>query len=232
MNNIKIGLVVADTEEYVGLYETIKEFKDIKEIKLFGHKGHQFTVDNKTVISVLCGIGKVNAAMATTALIDNGCNIILNYGLSGGVYNVSRGEVIAPDSFVEHDFDMTGIGYKPFQKPAQEIYVYNADKKLLEITKKVINNNIVSTAVSGDSFICDSKSRDFLKDNFGTSTCDMETAAIASVCHFGKVPFATVRKVSDDAGEDAKDSYREMNNLNETALPIIMIHIIKNIGEI
>ena len=28
MNNIKIGLVVADTEEYVGLYETIKEFKE------------------------------------------------------------------------------------------------------------------------------------------------------------------------------------------------------------
>ena len=37
----------------------------------------------------------------------------------------------------------------------------------------------------------------------------METAAIASVCHQTGMRFASIRQISDDAGNDATQSYRE-----------------------
>ena len=48
--------------------------------------------------------------------------------------------------------------------------------------------------------------------------CDMETAAIAYVCEYAGLPFAAVRRVSDDAGESAVDNYRDMNTSGETVL--------------
>ena len=58
-------------------------------------------------------------------------------------------------------------------------------------------------------------------------SCDMETAAIAYVCEFSKVPFLALRRISDDAGADATDSYREMNSSGETLLSDYIIEIIK-----
>ena len=39
----------------------------------------------------------------------------------------------------------------------------------------------------------------------------METAAIASVCDMADIPYLSIRRVSDDAGDDAYSNYKEMN---------------------
>ena len=58
-------------------------------------------------------------------------------------------------------------------------------------------------------------------------SCDMETAAIAYVCDFANVPFLALRRISDDAGADAVDSYREMNTAAEAVLSDYIIDFIK-----
>ena len=60
-------------------------------------------------------------------------------------------------------------------------------------------------------------------------SCDMETAAIAYVCEYCDIPFLAVRRVSDDAGSDAKEAYREMNISDETLLYDYVESIIKHI---
>ena len=55
----------------------------------------------------------------------------------------------------------------------------------------------------------------------------METAAMAYGCNFADVPFLSLRRISDDAGADAGDSYREMNTSDETLLSDYVISIIK-----
>ncbi len=231
MENLKIGIIVADVDEYKPFEETIKSGK-FEKIEILKRKGHKFFVKNgdkkAEIISVLCGIGKVNAAAATTKLIDMGCNIILNYGLSGGVSNIRRGDISAPDKFLEHDFDLTGIGYKLCEKPLQE-YIYFADRELLKIAQKVINKLTFGTAVSGDHFICDSVEREKLKNNFNAMSCDMETAAMAYVCSRSDVPFLALRRISDDAGDNALDLYREMNSQDDTLLSDYLIQIIKEL---
>lgn len=226
---MKIAIIVADSDEYKPIAEYI-ENGEFKAYSFLGRIGHKFEIktDKGTaqVVSLLCGIGKVNAAAAAAHFADNGFDIILNYGLSGGVSGISRGEICVCNRFLEHDFDLTGIGYKPCEKPQQK-YIYEADERLIKLCKSIVPNLKEGTAVSGDSFICDESVRLRLKEEFSAMSCDMETAAIAYVCDFAKIPFLALRRISDDAGSDASDSYREMNTSNETLLSDYIIELIK-----
>ncbi|MBE6749779.1 MAG: 5'-methylthioadenosine/S-adenosylhomocysteine nucleosidase [Ruminococcaceae bacterium] len=229
MNMLKIGIIVADIDEYKSLKEFI-ESREFSAYDFLGRTAHKFTIktdrSSAEVISILCGIGKVNAAAAAMHLCDIGCNVILNYGLSGGISNVHKGELCLCDAFLEHDFDLTGIGYKLCEKPLQK-YIYKANNELLQLfCEKVLEIN-KGTAVSGDRFICDAAVRNSLRDNFGAMSCDMETAAIAYVCDFADVPFLSLRKISDDAGESAIDSYREMNLYAQAELSSFILKLIE-----
>ena len=229
--NIKVGIIIADIDEYKPFIEYIEK-GDYSDYPFLNRKGHKFTIRSEKgsaeVITILCGIGKVNAAAAAMHLVDIGCDYIFNYGLSGGISGIARGEITAPNKFLEHDFDLSGIGYALCEKPLQE-YIYSADDKLLAIAKGLIDGLKFGTAVSGDHFICDSVTRDSLKANFNAMSCDMETAAIAYVCAFSNIPYLSLRRISDDAGEDATESYREMNSQDDTLLFEYLIKIIKEL---
>ena len=209
---IKIGLVIADVMEYAAWEEIIGNNAERNDF--FARKGHRFikTVNDTTYIinSILCGIGMINATAAAMYLVDNGVDVLLNYGLSGGISGVKRGDDVVGTSFLEHDFDLVCCGYKKCEKPEQE-YIYYSDKtltkKLLEIGDAKKSGNMAS----GDKFVSDTVLRDILKNEFSVSCCDMETAGIAYVANLTKTPFACLRRVSDDAGEDATEDYHDMN---------------------
>lgn len=234
MNNLKVGVVVADVEEYKPLVELWKEFSVCGDIKL-NRDNDAFVIKTEKgsaeVLCINCGIGKVNAACAATHLIDLGCNVILNYGLSGGINGVRRGEIVVANRFLEHDFDLTTIGYKPCEKPRQK-YIYDADAALSKIVKEVCPNMKCGTAVCGDRFICSAEDRDFFKNNFDAMSCDMETAAVASVCDMFSVPFIALRRISDDAGESAVDSYNDMNTSGETVLTDVFDKVVRAIVDL
>lgn len=225
---MKIGIIVADVDEYKPLADFIEK-NEFSRYSFLGRLGHKFSVGKTEVISILCGIGKVNAAAAAAHFVDMGCDYILNFGLSGGISGVRRGDICIPSHFLEHDFDLTGIGYKPCEKPSQE-YIYEVDKGLFMIAKNLLPEAKSGTAVSGDCFVCDDALRNSLKEEFNATSCDMETAAIAYVCSFSGTPFLALRRISDDAGNDAENSYREMNTSNATLLSDYIIWIIKAIG--
>lgn len=226
-NELKIGLVVADDMEYAA-YEELVASSAI-ENNFFKRKGHRYeiTVCNKKIVidSILCGIGMVNAATAAMHLINSGADIILNYGLSGGISSVSRGEDIVGKSFLEYDFDLTCCGYKNCEKPAQE-YIYFANELLSDIISNQGGGLKKVNLASGDRFVSDPVLRDQLKNEFGINACDMETAAIAYVAHLTDTPFASLRRVSDDAGEDATEDYHDMNNKPMSDLPELLLKAI------
>lgn len=227
MGNKKIGIVVADYDEYAPFLESAKNYNPQK-YKYFNRLAVQFDIENTGVVCINCGIGKVNAATAATHLADIGCTYILNFGLSGGISGVHRGEIVLPDKFLEHDFDLTGIGYKPCEKPSQK-YIYEADNKLLEKAQLAIGECVHGTAVCGDRFICNKNDSNFLRETFGATTCDMETAAIASVCDMANIPYLSLRRVSDDAGEDAYANYSEMNTGEGQTLSEVFLKVLEAI---
>lgn len=229
---LKIGIIIADVEEYKPLEAQAALYR-MKKIKIGGKKGHTFKVNGKDgeieVTSVLCGIGKVNAAAAAAALCERGNEIILNCGLSGGISGVQRNDLCVPDRFLEHDFDMTPLGFSPCQKPDQDDYIFYSDTEINRIFRSKFSNIFGGTAVTGDCFVQDADLRDTLKNNYGATSCDMETSAIASVCKFYGVRFACIRKISDDAGDDAGTTYRQLNVLNEDSLVKAVLSVISDI---
>ena len=67
--------------------------------------------------------------------------------------------------------------------------------------------------------------KDFIIKNFGGGCCDMDSAAVASVCYKCEVPFVSFRKLSDDADDTAKDTYRKINKLKEDVLIKMVISL-------
>lgn len=225
--NRMIGIIIADDGEYTPLIEKL-ETKD--NIGYFGRDCHTFKVGDIVVYALLCGIGKVNAAAAAMYLYSKGCDTILNYGYSGGISGVRKGDVVINDRFLEHDFDLVCLGYKPCEKPGQT-YIYNADPSLTDIFWGIYPYAKKGLAVTGDCFVSDDSLRDKLKTDFGAVSCDMETAAIASVCYRTGMNFACVRQISDDAGDDANASYSEVAYSGNIATADGVLRLIKILSE-
>ena len=204
----KIGIVVADNMEFEPLFEHFIK-NGGRERAFFSRKAIDFRLNDTDFTAVFCGIGKVNAAALTSALISTGCDCIMNYGLSGGLQESAIGSFVAPDRFIEHDFDLTPLGYKICEKPFQE-YIYYTDKEILKSILEAIPSAVTGTAVCGDKFITKKEDSDFFVSEFDAVSCDMETAAIASVCDMTKTPFYCLRRISDGADENV-ENYLDMN---------------------
>lgn len=212
----KIGIIVADEDEFKPLADLVTRGK-FSESEFLKRRILRFKSESADIYAMHCGVGKVNAAAAAAHLADEGCEIMLNYGLSGGISRVRRGDICVCTRFLEHDFDLSGIGYRLCEKPGQT-YIYEADEQLNGMILSLLPGAVTGTAVTGDCFVNDGELREKLKTEFDAVCCDMETAAVAYVCSFAGIPFASVRRISDDAGADALTSYREMNNSGETVL--------------
>lgn len=230
---LKIGLIIADEDEYSPALKYVEEFGG-KEFNILGKKGHIIRIENSEkdieVHMILCGIGKINATASTTYLALNKCDIILNCGLSGGVSGVSRGDIVIGTTFTEHDFNLTGFGYKLGEKPGQK-YIYNGDENLIKHFLNIFPEFKTGAMVTGDIFVNDSMLREKISEIFNPISCDMETAAIAYVCDSANIPFCSIRRISDDAGEDANTTYRSMNKLAESCLVDIVFEGISKIFE-
>ena len=223
----KIGIVVADDGEFGPL---VKKLENATDIGFFGRGCYEFELKNVCVYAVHCGIGKVNSASATMYLYSLGCDTILSYGYSGGISGVKKGDVVICNQFLEHDFDLTCLGYKICEKPGQE-YIYDADIGLVELFREICPEAKIGMAVSGDCFVNSNILREKLKTEFGAMSCDMETAAIASVCRQTGMAFSAVRQISDDAGDDANASYSEVAYSGNIAPADIVLKLINLLAE-
>lgn len=221
----KIGVVIADDQEYLPFVKYFSKYENEK-INVGGFEAYKFIIGEAEVIAMFSGMGKVNAACATTTLIHVcGCDLILNEGLSGGL-QVSISSFIVAERFVEHDFDLTPIGYPLAKKPFEEIFI-EADKELVEFAEGLECAKVTrGTLGTGDSFISDAEKTALFIKEFNETACDMESAAIASVCKRNNIPLIAIRKVSDNAEEDSGVEYREMNNKQEADLSIVIEEIV------
>lgn len=232
--NITVGAIFADSMEYAPFLDWAKT-QSYKEGSLFGNDSVEveYTAGGRkmTVIAVKCGIGKVNAAAAAAYLIGTkNVSCILNAGLSGAVSGLKREDMIAGESYIECDFDLTAIGYAPGEKCDGQKSLLPADSKLLSyaLASKGIKKAKCGT---GDIFLSDKEKKECFKSTFGIESFDMETGAIASVCDKAGVPMLSLRKISDDADDSSVEDYREMNDRKESCLTELLVNIFTRILE-
>lgn len=227
---MKIGFVIADDYEYEPFKKFAKKY-NFSEFTAQKNDCLKFNFDeNIQVTACKCGIGKVNAALAAAYLInEEKVDVMLNIGLSGAVANVHRNYIVVGTEYTECDFDLTAIGYDLGVKPDQQ-YVYSADSRLLDAAKKC-RVDYFGRLGTGDIFLADSDLKKKFRDKFDICSFDMETGAIAAVCHKADVPFIAIRKISDDCDENAVGNYRELNDKKEVHLSEIADEMLRNISE-
>lgn len=222
---MKIGFVIADENEYYPFLDFAKE-NNAKECIRRNRESVEFSYMGKDIVAVKAGIGKVNAATVAAFLIaDDNVDAIISFGLSGAISGLSKNDIVAGSSYTECDFDLTAIGY-PLGKKPQEVYIYEADKKLLD-TALEIDGVKSAKCGCGDLFLADKEKKNLYKDTFGINEFDMETGAEASVCHDAGIPFLAIRQISDTADDTAAESYRELNHQK----PVDLTEIIKKLIE-
>lgn len=230
--NKTVGILFADTMEYGPFLKWAKE-NGGTESERRGNDCCSITLSAEdralNIIGVRCGIGKVNAASATAFLIgEDNADIILNAGLSGAVQKLRREDMIAVETYVECDYDLTAIGKPLGVKADGQKYIYSSDEKLMSYV--LMSEGIIKAkAGTGDIFLTDKAKKELYRDTFGIESFDMETAAIAGVCDKCGVPMLSLRKISDDADDASVEDYREMNNRQESCLTELLVNILRRI---
>lgn len=153
---------------------------------------------SENVVVRQCGVGKVNAAMSCVELIrDHNPDIVLSLGCAGGSGDeLSVGDVIVSSEIVYHDvYCGENVSYGQVQGMPMR---YRSPDWIIEKACKISERVAPGLIASGDWFV-DSKQKmsDILRCFPETKAVDMESAAIAQICYKYKVPFVSLRIISD-----------------------------------
>ncbi|MBR8702019.1 5'-methylthioadenosine/S-adenosylhomocysteine nucleosidase [Fusobacterium sp. DD29] len=211
---MRIGIIGAMNEEIIELKSVMNNIEEEKVGNLVFYKG---ILEGKDVVLVEGGIGKVNAAICVTILIQHfKVDKVLFTGVAGGVDpRIDIGDIVIGDDLVEHDVDSTAFGYELGQLPRMKEFKFKTDRELFNLAYETAVEEFGKDRVwkgriaSGDQFVASVEKIKWLKDTFDAYCTEMEGAAVAHVCYVLNIPFLVIRAISDKANHDAKVDYPE-----------------------
>ena len=192
--------------------------------------GIHFMVGNlrgRPVVVVQTGIGKANAAMITTLVIEHfKPREIIFSGIAGGLNPALKpGDIVVGTNMVYHDignYTPQGLVPESVKNPVdgkQNPLYFAADPRLIDVIEQAsklvtlsspfgkdsIRKPTVVTGIiaTGDTFIASpAKSREIRK-NFNADAVEMEGSVVAQICYQTSMPFVVIRSISDSADEEA-----------------------------
>ncbi len=194
---MNIGIITAMSSEQKQLAD---QLTDKCEVTIAPYTYIKGRIRGNDVVLMQCGIGKVNAAAGTVELIRNfRPDCVISTGVAGGIDECLRVmDVVVSRQTAYHDvWCGEGNAYGQVQGlPAR----FDGDERLYRAalsldTPTRIHGGLICT---GDQFISERAALDHIKANFPDGLAvDMESAAIAQVCHLHSTPFISFRIISD-----------------------------------
>lgn len=196
-----IGIVAAMQKE---IDEMLLLCEEVSQKQVVNTTVYEACLAGKEVVLCLSGVGKGNAAIATTILtLHYPLEAILNIGTAGGLRADEHVlDVVVSNQVVQHDFDTSGIdgecGYGLF---------YEADQRLLAITTEVLSEmdipHHIGLVATGDQFIHETAQIERILSLYPQSICaEMEAGGVAQAVAYAKIPFIVLRSLSDVAVND------------------------------
>ncbi|WP_110687204.1 5'-methylthioadenosine/S-adenosylhomocysteine nucleosidase [Salinicola aestuarinus] len=166
------------------------------------------------IVLLQSGIGKVNATIGTTQLLNHySPDAIINTGSAGGFgETLEVGDVVISREVRHHDVDVTAFGYEMGQVPGLPA-AFTADPLLIDVARDCaqalgeirVHEGLICT---GDSFMADPVRVERTREHFPEmQAVEMEAAAIAQTCHRFECPFVVIRALSDIAGKESDLSF-------------------------
>ncbi len=184
-------------------------------------------LNGRPIVLAQTGIGKVNAAITTTLLLEHfQPKNLLFTGIAGGINpNLLPGDLVIGDKVAYHDYGtITDDGMllrstrNPNSMVENPIY-FICDTSLLHLANNVgktvafekikmaegnrLPQIITGTIVTGDVFVSSTSATQRLRRQMNADATEMEGAAVAQTCYQQKVPFLVIRSLSDNANSHA-----------------------------
>lgn len=193
-----IGIIAAMDSEVTAIVQILKQKEELNKSGIYMVKG---MIGTQPVIVMKSGVGKGNAAMSTTILLENfQIEKLVNIGTAGGLDPSQEIlDAVVSTSVVQHDFDTSPVD----GKDGIGLF-YEANKELMKQCQEVLEGlNIrvhCGLIASGDQFVAKDEQLAYLKAQFPEAVCaEMEAGAIAQVCTHYQIPFVVLRSLSDIA---------------------------------
>lgn len=208
----KIGIIGAMDLEV----ESLKAEMAVSKVeKKAGMEFFEGTLNDADVVIVRCGIGKVNAALSAQVLADLfHVTHIINTGVAGSLNaKLDIGDILISTDALQHDMDVTALGYRPGEIPQLGRLEFPADRRMADLAKAAcekVNPDIhaeLGRVVSGDQFISSKEVKNRLIELFAGDCAEMEGAAIAQVAYLNDIPFVIIRAISDKADDSSEMDY-------------------------
>lgn len=221
---MKIGIIVAMHKELELLLPLLQ---NSEESRMGGCEFYRGKVGRHDVIAMQCGIGKVNAAIGTLTLVNSFLpDFVINSGVAGGAdQSISVMDVVAGARVAYHDV-WCGPESELGQVQGLPLYFEGAQRLLnLVPDREGIHKGLIC---SGDQFIDTLDAVNRIKGNFPEALAvDMESGAIAQVCHLNKVPFLALRVISDSPGASHDNTRQYLDFWNDA--PQETFNLVKDI---
>lgn len=203
-----IGILTAMSVEY---RQVAAMMKDAETVQNGPGEFLVGTIGESKVVLLQCGIGKTNASSGVTNLIITfHPDCIISTGVAGGIDAKLRVmDVVIGKEICYHDV-YCGDNCDPGQVQGLP-KLFNGDRQLVDIAMSLNTDvRIVPGLIcTGDQFVTSRDELNVIKEKYPEGLAvDMESAAIAQVCHLWNVPMLSFRIISDTPGvEEHFDQY-------------------------
>ncbi len=211
------------------------------------------TLEGRHIVLAKAGVGKVNAAMTTTLMLEHfSPSEVIFTGIAGGLRpDLRPGDIVIGTRTAHHDFayeTVDGIKSKATRNPISDELnpiFFPADARLLGLAREAGNlvelERIPSLVgdrepkvtegliVTGDAFIASNSKKKELRNRLGADAVEMEGAAVAQLCFQMNTPCLVVRSISDwadsSAVKDVKQFYRIAAN-NSAGFVMVLVKLL------
>lgn len=216
----------------------ISNMTDIRKEKAGPVNTFAGLLSGKEAVVCVSGVGKVNAAATTQAVIMKYApEIIINIGVAGtATSELGIGDFVVGSSYIQFDVDTSPIGDPKYMISGINKVIIESDRELCQKAVSIANklfpdkNAMQGRIASSDKFIGGANA--YLKDEaiaLGASCVEMESGAIAQVALINDVNYIAVRTISDSADGAAPDSFAEFCENAAHNAEIWLLEFIKQI---
>jgi len=230
------------------------ELTDTQEQRIEGIKFVSGKLSGKRVVIAFTGIGKVNAAMTTTLLIEHfQPDKIIFTGIAGAVNRqLQPGDIVIAEKTAHHDMGTIwpeGLFHKGVKNRLdgwENPVFFDADERLLRLAERAAEQVELSSiqiisgqrtpkvvkgiVVTGDAFIASTDKCIELRKKLNADAVEMEGAAVAQLCYQRGIGHLVIRSISDNADEGAvldKQTFYIMAAKNSSSLVIELVGLLE-----
>lgn len=214
---MNIGIIIALKEEFDITGQGLK----FKKKQYLNKTIYKFKYEKNNLYLIYSGVGKANAALATSILIGKyKVNNIINIGSTGSISkNLNVGDIALINNIYNFDVDLTFFGYKIGQMSKEpEFYKWDG-----EFIMKKIPELKLSNIASGDSFITKSNINNYEILNKNQVSCvDMELASIAQICNQNDIGLCSIKIISDSIFDKKCNWEEEVKIIKDRIFNLLM----------